>query len=150
MFKVELGDQDTNDLSLNNLPKARLRQNSVVDSDGSRTHSYHKLFSQTTLQDAGLAEKTIATATEKRKLLSKLDEEVAKKTEKEGGSIFHEYWSEHADDKKDVHIILMKQHKPPHGQNLIIKWLKAESDDGRVYYYHEETRQTAHGKSPMS
>ena len=139
-------DQDTNDLSLSNLPKAPLKKQNFDEirrRSRSRTRRTTKLFSQTTLQDAGLAEKTIVTATEKRKLLSKLDEEVAKKTEKVGGGISHEYWSEHTDDKGRTYYFNETTQTSTWTKPESLKWLKAESDDGRIYYYHEETRETS-------
>eukprot|EP00943_MAST-04B_sp_MAST-4B-sp1_P009896 g9896.t1 len=147
VLELDWIDQESND-KLSSLPVVQAKDfGEIRRRSRSKTRRTTKLFSQTALQDAGLAlnSDTNTTASEKRKLLSKLDQEVAKKTEinLDGTGMPISYWSQHTDDKGRIFYFNETTQISTWTKPESLKWLKATSNDGKVYYYHEETRETS-------
>ena len=113
----------------------------------SRVRRTTKLFSQTTLNNVGIGSKakSIPTATEKRSILSKIDEAVAKKSDQQSkADIDHvEYWKEFVDSEGRPYYFNETTQTSTWIKPETLKWLKATTSDGKVYYYHEETRATS-------
>ena len=113
----------------------------------SRVRRTTKLFSQTTLNNVGIGSKakSIPTATEKRSILSKIDEAVAKKSDQQSKSnVDHEeYWKEFVDSEGRPYYFNETTQTSTWIKPETLKWLKATTSDGKVYYYHEETRATS-------